>query len=410
MNVFARLPFQWIQAAAFAVGFGSTWSVGAVESDWRSCIQRLERPALAAGITAETWQNHTERLTPRPELLDNLNNQPEFTMRAWDYLAVLVDEERIADGLRALGSQTDALRLAQDRYGIDPFTVTAVWGVESNFGQRTGRWPVLQSLGTLACMGRRQAFFQKEFFAALRIVQAGDFNADDFIGSWAGAFGQTQFMPTTFEKLAVDLDGDGKRNLISNDADALGSTAHFLKDAGWRPGLPWGFEVALPKGYRGPKGRRASRMAKDWQADGFKRLSGVAVISGNISQDTPLSLVQPEPDGPAFLVTRNFQAIYRYNASENYALAIAHLADRLSGAGPWVTPWPTDDAGLSRAERREIQVLLTKRGHDIGAIDGALGSRSRTAIRIEQERLGQEVTGRAGQKLLQALRHNQESP
>ena len=382
----------------------------ATEGDWQACLQRLEKPALASGITATTWRDYAEPLTPRPELLDNLNNQPEFTMRSWDYLAVLVDEERVADGLKALESQSAALRIAQERYGVDPFTVAAVWGVESNYGQRTGRWPVLQSLGTLSCMGRRQGFFQKEFFSALRIVQAGDFSAEDFKGSWAGAFGQTQFMPTTFEALAVDLDGDGKRNLIRNNADALGSTAHFLKDAGWRPGLPWGFEVSIPGDYKGPRGRRSDRSAKDWSADGFKRVRGSRVIAGNILKDTPMSLVQPEPGGPAFLVTRNFKAIYRYNASENYALAIAHLADRLSGAGPWVTPWPTDDAGLSRAERREIQVLLTMRGHEIGAIDGALGARSRAAIRLEQERLGQEVTGRAGQKLLHTLRHSRHSP
>ena len=393
-----------IRLAALAVSWLAIAQASANDTEWRQCLQRLQAQATAAGVSTETWQRHAAELTPRPELLESLNNQPEFTMRSWDYLAVLVDDERIADGRNALQSQTAALQLAQERYGVDPYTVTAVWGVESNYGQRTGGRPILQSLGTLSCMGRRQAFFQKEFFAALRIVQAGDFDAAEFKGSWAGAFGQTQFMPTTFEALAVDLDGDGKRNLISNDADALGSTAHFLKDAGWRPALPWGFEVRVPQNYDGPRGRRTYRAASRWADDGFKRIDAGALVSDRIARDTPLALVQPEPDGPAFLVTRNFQAIYRYNASENYALAIAHLADRLRGQGPWSTPWPTDDAGLSRAERREVQLLLTLRGHDIGPVDGALGQKSRAAIRAEQERLGHAVNGRAGQKLLAALR------
>jgi lytic murein transglycosylase len=264
-------------------------------------------------------------------------------------------------------------------------------------------------LGTLACIGRRQAFFRGEFFSALRILQGGHFAPEKLVGSWAGAFGQTQFMPTTFERLAVDFDGDGRKDLIDSAADALGSTANFLKQGGWQTSEPWGFEVKLPDGFNAALiGRKLKKPVADWGRLGVARIanqSGGALTGAGITANTSAALLAPAGvAGPVFLVFKNFDVIYGYNASESYGLAIAHLSDRLRGGGEFVTAWPTDDPGLARAERRELQSLLTKRGHDIGEIDGMLGERSRAAIEKEQARLGQKVSGRAGAKLLAALR------
>ena len=374
---------------------------------WSNCVQDLEVRASRERVAPDTWQREVSHLQAQPDLLDKLNHQPEFKLATWDYLASLVDDERVQDGLAAMRREQSALQQAQTRFGVDAATTAAVWGVESNFGQRTGSYPIVESLLTLSCMGRRQQFFRGELFAALRIVQAGDFATQDFKGSWAGAFGQTQFMPSTFERLAVDLDGDGHRDLINNNADALGSTANFLKRAGWSPDLPWGIEVQPLTNLPERMGRRVKRPAREWATLGVRPIDGRSLAAHGIGAATPTALLQPEAGGPLFLVTKNFDAIYSYNASENYALAIAHLADRLRGGGPLVTPWPTDDAGLSRAQKREIQIMLIARGHDIGAVDGALGLRSQAAIQLEQTRLGHEANGRAGQRLYQALKKGQ---
>jgi lytic murein transglycosylase len=357
---------------------------------------------MQARISATTWTQHTQGLEADFTVVERLNFQPEFRTAIWDYLAGLVDDERVHDGQLQRQALADTLSRAEARFGVPASIVTAVWGVESNYGQTFGRHSLVQALGTLACHGRRQTFFQDEFFAALRILQAGHIEPERLVGSWAGAFGHTQFMPTTFERLAIDFDGDGRADLMDNPVDALGSTAHFLARAGWQRGLPWGVEVQLPRGFSTQgEGRRTKRPVSEWSARGVRLANGAALPPslGAVGLVTPAGA-----QGPAFLVTRNFDALFSYNAAESYALAIAHLADRIDGAGPFTTPWPTDDPGLSRAERRELQGLLILRGHDIGPVDGMLGERSRAAIRLEQERLGHEATGRGGQNILQALR------
>jgi lytic murein transglycosylase len=376
--------------------------------DFTRCIEGLRSGARAARVQDAAFTRFTQDLTPDLSVIEKLDYQPEFKLPIWDYLAALVDDERVADGQAQLAQHADALARVAQRYGVDPATVVAVWGVESNFGRNFGSYPLVQSLGTLSCFGRRQAFFRGEFFSALRILQSGDIAPERLVGSWAGAFGHTQFMPTTFERLAVDGDDDGRRDLIDNTTDALASTANFLNKAGWQRDQPWGLEVKLPEGFNAAgEGRRSKRPISEWIARGVHKVDG-SPLSNELGS---AGLMLPAgPQGPAFLVFKNFDAIYSYNAAESYGLAIAHLADRLRGGGPFTTPWPTDDAGLSRAERRELQGLLVLRGHDIGAIDGALGERSRAAIRIEQERLGQEVTGRGGQKVLRALRAEVPTP
>ena len=242
----------------------------------------------------------------------------------------------------------------------------------------------------------------------MRIVQEGSISADKLKGSWAGAFGQTQFMPSTFLRTAVDFDGDGRRDLIDNVPDALASTANFLRKAGYVSNQPWGYEVKLPAGFDASQaGRRNRRNVAHWAAQ------GVTLPNGQPLPPTPASLGLLLPAGvrgPAFLVGKNFDTFYSYNASENYALAIAHLSNLIGNNNDYVgfaTPWPTDDPGLSRAENRELQTLLLARGHDIGQPDGLIGAKTRDAIRAEQTRLNMPVNGRGGQKLLGALRQAQ---
>lgn len=367
-----------------------------------SCLSELKVGAAGRGVSGPSYERLTASLVPDMKVLDFLDYQPEFRTPIWDYLSGLVDEERVADG-KALHKQwSEVLAAASARYKVDPATVVAVWGVESNFGRNFGQRPLLTSLSTLSCYGRRQAYFRGEFYDALKIVDSGDVKAEQLVGSWAGAFGHTQFMPSTFLRLAVDFDGDGRRDLVGSIPDALASTANFLHKAGWREGEIWGYEVQLPAGFDASlAGRRNKQAVASWSARGVKRIDGSPLPAS----EAPAGVLLPAgPRGPAFLVFRNFDAIYGYNAAESYALAIAHLSDRLKGGQPFVTPWPTDDLGLSRAERRELQTLLIARGHAIGTVDGMLGDASRAAIRVEQQRLGYTVDGRAGQKLLTALR------
>jgi lytic murein transglycosylase len=394
-----------VRVAAVSAVLASVWlapTAWAQSTDLSACMAELRPAARTGKVSDATWARHTAGLQADFSVIEKLNFQPEFRTAIWDYMSALVDEERVADGAARLAQHRQALERAEDRFGVDPATVVAVWGVESNFGQTFGQYPLVQALGTLSCHGRRQSYFRGEFFAALRILQAGHIASERFVGSWAGAFGHTQFMPSTFERLAVDFDGDGRADLMDSSVDALGSTANFLARAGWQSGLPWGIEVKLPAGLSlAGEGRRSKRPVSEWTARGVRRLDGSALPAslGNVGL-----LTLAGANGPAFLVTRNFDALYSYNAAESYGLAIAHLSDRLRGGGPFATSWPTDDAGLSRAERRELQGLLTLRGHDIGPIDGMLGDKSREAIRAEQKRLGMEVNGRGGQKILKTLR------
>jgi len=378
-------------------------------NNFQGCLANLRSQAIAAGVSGSTYDRYTQNLTPDYSVIDKLNYQPEFSTPIWDYLSGLVDEERVELGKQKLAQYRDVLNRASQVYGVPSETIVAVWGVESNFGDISGKYPLLQALGTLSCEGRRQSYFRTEFFATMRILQRGDLTEDQLKGSWAGAFGHTQFMPSTYERLAVDFDGDGRRDLVSSTADALASTANFLNKAGWQTGMPWGFEVKVPAGMSiDGEGRRSKKPLSSWNARGVTRVDGSPLIQGALSGSTPAGLMAPAgPNGPLFLVFKNFDAIYSYNAAESYGLAIAHLSDRLKGGGPFVASWPTDDAGTSRAERREIQQFLINRGYDIGAVDGLIGDKTRIAIRQEQTRLGLNPTGRAGQQILRAFRQEQ---
>ncbi len=382
-------------------------SLTAQDAALQRCLAEIRRSPAARSITATTWERHLPQVARDASVIASLNAQPEFTLALWDYFAVMVDEERVADGRRLLRDHEPLLATLARTYGVDPEVIVAIWGIESDFGRGRGGRPVIQSLATLSCEGRRQRYFRGELLAALRILQGGHIAPDRLRGSWAGAFGHTQFMPGTFEWLAVDHDGDGRRDIMDSIDDALASTANFLKRAGrWQRGAPWGYEVRLPEGFSTRGTGRASRASlATWRARGVAPVAGVPREHLALPPTTTASLLLPTGvRGPAFLVFQNFRAVLRYNAAESYSLAILHLADRLRGRGPLATPWPTEDGGLSRADRRELQALLRERGHDVGDSTAVLTSRIVAAIRLEQARLGMTVSGRPGQQLLEALR------
>ena len=391
LKITTRYAVRWLLALAAAPP--------AFAQDFNACLEKLRADAVAKGISPQTFDTAMTGVEPDQGVLDAMNRQPEFTTPIWDYLAGLVDDQRIADGQARLAEQAAVLAEVERKFDVDRYTVVAVWGVESDYGRVMGGRPLVRSLATVSCFGKRQPFFRGELIATLRILQNGDIPAEALVGSWAGAFGQTQFMPSTFQRLAVDFDGDGRRDIVGSVPDALGSTANFLKRAGWTSGEPWGYEVRLPAGYNGPSGRRTYKVLAEWDRLGIRRVDGSALMGSGRA-----ALLMPAgAQGPAFIVFRNFDAIYSYNAAVSYALAIAHLSDRLRGAGPFQTAWPTDDPGLSRAERREVQQRLIARGYDIGQADGMIGARTRAAIESFQKSEGLTVDGRAGARVLRAL-------
>ncbi|MDF8359514.1 lytic murein transglycosylase [Achromobacter anxifer] len=394
-----RLPLL-AAACAGAALFALAPAASAADA-FAACLAQLRAPATKAGVSGATFDTHTAGLAPDMAVIGLLDAQPEFKTPIWDYMAGLVDDERVADGQAGMARWQSDLERAASRYGVDPATIAAVWGVESNYGRTLGGRPLLTSLSTLSCFGRRQAYFRGEFFSTLKIIQDEHIAPERLVGSWAGAFGQTQFMPSTYLRLAVDFDGDGRRDLVDSVPDALASTANFLKRAGWNSALHWGYEVRLPAGLdTSGAGRKNKRPMSYWAGRGVTRADGQPLPAG----DTPAGLLLPAGrGGPAFLVTRNFDALYSYNAAESYALAIAHLSDRLRGAGPLAQAWPTDDPGLSRAQRRELQRLLIARGYEVGEPDGMIGTRTRQALQSAQRELGLPPDGRAGLKSLQAL-------
>jgi len=375
-------------------------AAGPARADFAGCVASIRADAARAGISAKTLDAAFNGLEPDMKVLDFQKSQPEFKTPIWDYVDALVDDERVADGKAAMAREARALARAEETYGVSRYMLAAIWGVESNFGTEMGKRPLVQSLTTLACFGERANYFRSELMATLKIIDQGDVPAEKLNGSWAGAFGQTQFMPSTFLRLAVDFEGNGRRDIVDSAPDALASTAHYLSKSGWRSGLPWGFEVKLPPGYSGPSGRKARQSMSFWAAKGLTRIDGRPLGEGDAALLLPAGR-----DGPAFLVTRNFDAVYSYNAAESYTLAACVLADRLGGGSGIVTPWPTDDPLLSREGRKEVQARLAQRGYDVGGPpDGDIGTKSKAAIADFQQKNGLEVNGRASVKVLEALK------
>jgi lytic murein transglycosylase len=377
-------------------------AIRAAAADFPNCMERLWPLAARRGVSRQTFDSYARDLTPDLRIMDLLDQQPEFTKAFWDYLDILVSDERIARGREILAQYRDVFDAVERTYGVDRHIITAIWGVETNYGTIGGSRSVLRSTATLACVGRRQPYFREEFLSTLDILQRGDVRPDRLTGSWAGAFGPTQFMPTAFKRYAVDFDGDGRRDVVDSIPDLVASTANNLKLAGWVIGQTWGYEVVVPKGFDYLLADRARQMTlSDWQRLGLVRANGKPFSRGG---EKAYLLVPAGARGPAFLMLQNFRVIMKYNPAEAYALAIGHLADRLRGEGPIVQAWPRDERVLTLAERLELQQHLARNGFDVGEPDGRLGAKSRSAVMKYQAAVGLPPDGFASASLLDRLR------
>lgn len=365
------------------------------------CVARLRAQAVKSGISRALARRALGKVAFSEKAVRFSRRQPERVIPIWDYMAFLVDPQRIKDGRARLKQHDKTLRAVERKFGVDRYVLTALWGVESDYGRVRGEFFLPHALANVICAGFKRKFFHRELMLALKLVQRGDIELEKLQGSWAGAFGQTQFLPSTYRRAGVDFDGDGRRDLVSSVPDALASAARFLQQAGWRRGQSWGLEVRVPKTYSGPRGRRARARLAVWAKRGV-----VAAGGEPLKGKRRAALLQPAGrNGPAFLVYRNFWALYSYNVAIPYALAISHLSDRLRGKGAFKTPWPTDDPGLTRAQRLELQKRLIRAGYDIGEADGKIGPVTTAALKRAQAKLGLKPDGRPGLKTYRALKH-----
>jgi lytic murein transglycosylase len=388
-----------VYACAFAIAACFASSAVAAAT-FEKCAAGIRAQVLKAGIRPDIVNAAFRDIKFDEKAVRFSRTQPEYRLAIWDYMAFLVDDVRIADGLKMMKTHERTLRDVERAYGVDRFILAALWGVESNYGQEKGDFFLPHALSNVACAGRKSRVFKTELIQALRIVAAGDVKLADLTGSWAGAFGQTQFMPSTYRRLAVDFDRDGHRDTIHSVPDALASAANFLKRAGWQSGIPWGFEVAIPRSYRGPAGRTKKLPISHWAKRGINCADG-----SPLPKTGSYGLIRPAGrSGPVFLVSRNFDALYSYNAAQSYALAISHLSDRLRGRGEFKTAWPTDDPGLTRAQRKRLQELLIEHGYYKGEADGRIGPLTVVAIKEAQKKAGLKPTGRPSTRILNALK------
>lgn len=371
-------------------------------ANFDNCVAGMWPEAARRGVSQESFERFTQDLSPDLRIMDLMDQQPEFTKAVWDYLDVLVTDTRIARGREVLAKNAATFAAVEKAFGVDRYIIAAIWGIESNYGTQGGDRSVLNSTATLACIGRRQAYFKDEFLAALEILHHGDLTPQQLRGSWAGAFGQTQFMPTAFKKFAVDFDHDGKRNTVDDIPDIIASTAAKFKKDGWAPGQTWGYEVEVPQGFNYLNADRSKQMSiVQWEHLGVRRAGGKPFPR---TADKAFLLAPGGADGPGFLMLGNFRAIMRYNPSEAYALAIGHFADRLRGGQPLVQAWPRQERVLSRDERFELQQLLAQRGFYKGEPDGNLGGETRKALRSFQASIGAPADGFASSGVLDRLR------
>jgi lytic murein transglycosylase len=378
-------------------------AIRASAANFRNCLEGLRPLAERRGVSRAVFDANVAGLTPDLRIMDLLDAQPEFTKSFWDYLDILVNDDRIKNGQDILAKYRPTFEAVEKAYGVDRYIIAAIWGVESNYGTMVGDRSVIRSTATLACVGRRQDYFREEFLSALEILARGDVRADHLKGSWAGAFGPTQFMPTSFKRFAVDHDGDGRRDVVDSVPDLIASTANNLKKDGWVPGQTWGYEVLLPAGFDFMLADSTKSMTvKDWAARGVTRIGGKPFPR---PADKGYLLIPAGASGPAFLMLNNFRVLMKYNPAEAYAMAIGHLADRMRGEPPIVTPWPRQERMLTSAERFELQGHLVRRGFDLGGPpNGRINARSRSAIRGFQAAQGLVPDGFATAGLLDRLR------
>ncbi len=415
----ARRPGSSAQAQATPAGAGAVlpWSgedgasghplmtasaIREAAANFDNCVASMWPDAARRHISRESFERFTAGLTPDLRLMDLMDSQPEFTKSIWDYLDILVNDVRLARGREILAQYKPQFDAAERAYGVDRYVIAAIWGIESNYSTQMGDRNVVQSTATLACVGRRQRYFRDEFLSALEILHHGDLRPDQLRGSWAGAFGPTQFMPTAFKRYAVDADGDGRRDVVDDAADLIASTANNLKKDGWQSGQTWGYEVVVPQGFNYMLADRAKAMTiAQWEHLGIARAGSQRFPH---PAEKAYLLAPAGAEGPGFLMLQNFRVIMKYNPAEAYALAIGHFADRLRGGAPFVQPWPRQERELSRAERLELQQLLAQRGFYRGTPDGQFGGQTREALRGFQASIGAPADGFASSDVLERLR------
>jgi membrane-bound lytic murein transglycosylase B len=377
-------------------------AIRAAAANFQGCVEGMWPLAAKRHVTRANFERYTANLRPDLRLMDLMDAQPEFTKAFWDYLDLLVSDARVADGKAVLAKYKATFDAVEKAYGVDRHIITAIWGVETNYGTLGGDRPVIQSTATLACVGRRQAYFRDEFLATLEILNRGDVKPEQLKGSWAGAFGPTQFMPTSFKRFAVDFDGDGHRDVVDSIPDLIASTANNLKKDGWVAGSTWGYEVVVPKGFNYMLADRSRQLTvSDWERHGLRRVGGKPFPRPS---DRGYLLVPAGHEGPGFLMLPNFRVLMKYNPAEAYAMAIGHLADRLHGGAPIVQAWPRQEPVLTRDERRELQELLLSKGFDGGTPNGRLGAKARAAVRDYQSSIGLVPDGFASTTILARLR------
>ena len=363
-------------------------------------LKEFRRYAAAQGISEATLTSALDGVRYRPRVLELDRSQPEFVRPIWQYLDTAVSQTRISQGRAKLDEHRDTALRMQERYGVPAEIVVAIWGIESNYGGNFGDFSTLEALATLAFDGRRQSFARGELLAALRIIEAGDIAPQRLVGSWAGAMGHTQFIPSSFESYAVDGDGDGRRDIWQSIPDVMASTANYLAQAGWRSGQPWGVEVQLPEGFDYAQTELNTRYAShEWAAQGVRHATG-----GRLPDFDQASVIAPAgAQGPAFLVGPNYRAILRYNNATSYALAVGTLAERIAGREGIRSAWPRDEQPLSRSQVRELQQALNAKGFDVGTPDGIMGPNTRRGLRAYQQDIGVIPDGFATLTLLERL-------
>jgi lytic murein transglycosylase len=357
--------------------------------------------ALSQGISATVFDRTFAEVRYLPQVVKLDRKQSEFTKSTGEYLASAVSDTRVANGREKAGQYARTLDAIEAKFGVDKRVVAAIWGMESAYGSFRGSTHIPSALATLAFDGRRASFFEDQLIEALKILQHGDTVPAAMTGSWAGAMGHTQFMPTSYQAYAVDFTGDGKRDIWSEDpTDALASTAAYLEKMGWERGVPWGREVVLPAGFNFTLASGPTKFPSEWA-----RLGVQPAVGGPIPDYGPARILLPAgAKGVAFLVFRNFDVIKRYNNSDAYAIGVGHLGDRIGGAGALRGSWPAGERALKRAERQELQSLLTQAGYSTGGVDGRIGPNTVEAIRGYQKRIGMEPDGHPSVALLTRLR------
>ncbi len=398
-------------AALFAVqlifAFATPAFAESTDPAFAACLDELKTQARAEGIGEEVVSEVLDQVRPVERVIELDRKQPEFTRTFADYYGRRVTENRVKQGRALLAEHRDLLQRVQDLYGVPPHYLLAFWGLETNFGSYTGKMPVPDSLATLACDERRSAFFAAELMSALRIVEQGDIEPADMLGSWAGAMGNFQFLPSVYLRHAIDADGDGRRDLWNSLPDAVTSAANFLADLGWERGYRWGREARLPDDFDyALTGRDQRRPLADWVAMGVTDAYGRALPPLDVSTAV---IVPSGGEGPAFLAYPNFDIIMRWNRSEFYALAVGRLADRIAGAGE-LTRAPADaELELSFEDVRELQTSLNSLGYLDDKVDGLFGPNTRKALSAFQRDRNLRADGFPSEEALRVVREASES-